>query len=276
MSKAASEAEQLLEDLGLTDLPVVPEEVCQAMSSSSFPVTLEERAMSSEGFHGISMGDAHGAAILVNANISNRHRRRFTAAHEIGHVHLHIQTNIQSQFQCTSKDISAGESSNNAYEKEANAFASSLLMPISVVSPLVQRNDLTWSLIQRIADLCDVSLEAAARRAIALSKERCCLVVHKDGDMWFPIKSRSFSAFLPLQPFPQYLDRQPDDRSTASLPNSVEECDFSDWSFPDRATGKLFYSSIHNEEFDRTMTLLLHEEEVDGDDEVDESFEPHF
>lgn len=275
MTRAAFEAEQLLEDLGLTEVPVIPEEVCEAMSSGSFPIRFEEQPMTSEGFHGISMGDSTGAAILVNANISNRHRKRFTAAHEIGHVHLHIQTNLQSQFECTSKDISAGENSNNTYEKEANVFASSLLMPSSAVSPLVQRSDLTWSLVRKISDLCDVSLEAAARRAIALSKECCCLIIHKDGDMWFPIKSRTFSSYVPTQPFPLHLARQPDGGTATSFTDSVDECDLSDWGFPDRATGKLFYSSIHNAEFDRTMTLLVHEEDIDDEDE-EEFSEPHF
>ncbi|MCA9458150.1 MAG: ImmA/IrrE family metallo-endopeptidase [Nitrospira sp.] len=275
MSKAAIEAERLLEDLGLTDLPVKPEEVCQAMTSSSYPITFEVQPMATSAFHGISMGNARdGATILVNANIANPHRKRFTAAHEIGHVHLHIQTDLQSQFECTSQDISAGENSNNAYEKEANAFASSLLMPSSAVSPLVHRNDLTWSLVREISDLCDVSLEAAARRAIALSKECCCLIIHKDGEMWFPVKSRSFSAYLPHQAFPQYLERQPDGGTTSPLPDGVDECNFSDWAFPDRVSGKLFYSAIHNAEFDRTMTLLIHEEEVD--DDADEVSEPHF
>ena len=276
MSRAAIEAEQLLEDLGLTDLPVEPEDVCQAMSSSSYPVTFKEQPMTSSGFLGISMGNAlAGAAILVNANISNRHRKRFTAAHEIGHVHLHIQNDLQSQFKCTSQDISAGENSNNTYEKEANAFASSLLMPSSAISPLVHRNDLTWSLIRRISDLCDVSLEAAARRAISLSKECCCLIIHKDGNMWFPIKSRSFSSYVPLQPFPKYLERQPDGGTTSALPDSVDECNFADWSFPDRVTGRLYYSAIHNAEFHRTMTLLIHEDEIE-DDDADEFSEPHF
>ncbi len=148
-------------------------------------------------------------------------------------------------------------------------------MPSSATSPLVHRNDLTWSLVREISELCDVSLEAAARRAIALSKECCCLIVHRDGDMWFPIKSRSFSAYLPLQAFPKYLERQPDSGMTSALPDNVDECSFSDWSFPDRATGRLFYSAIHNAEFDRTMTLLIHEAEIDDEDD-DEFSEPHF
>ena len=266
MPTATTEAEQLLEDLGLADVPVIPEKVCQAMSSSSYQITLEERQMTSKGFHGISIGSARKAKILVNSNIPNRHRKRFTAAHEIGHVCLHIQTNKKSKFECRAEDISASASSNDKYEREANEFASSLLMPSSVVSPLVLRNDLIWPLIHRIKDLCDVSLEAAARRAITLSKEPCCLIIHKDGDMWNPIKSRSFSTFIPSQPFPSCLDASSDGESDEILPESAEECDFADWCFPDQATGKLYYSSIHNSEFNRTMTLLIHDEDYEDED----------
>jgi len=274
MTKAASEAEQLLEDLGLTGLPIIPKDVCVAMSSDSYQITLEEQSMNTEGFHGVSMGNAEGAVILVNSNIPNRHRKRFTAAHEIGHVHLHIQTNIQSQFECTSDDISSGENNNKKLEKEANVFASSLLMPASTVSPIVRRNDLTWPLIQKIASKCDVSLEAAARRSIALSDEACCLIVHKNFDMWSPIKSRTFTAYIPKQLFPPRLETQPDLGQSVALVNNSEECDLSDWNFPDSAAGKLLYSSIQNKDYNRTMTLLIHEEEIE-DNEVEFS-DAHF
>ncbi len=272
MLQVAVEAEHLLEDLGFTDVPINLEEVCQAMSSESYEIVLEERSMISEGFHGISMGDANGAIILVNASIPNRHRKRFTAAHELGHVHLHIQTNKKSKFECTAKDISRGESSNDDYEKEANIFASSLLMPSLAISPVINKHDISWLLIARIKTLCDVSLEAAARRTIALCKDACCLIIHKDGEMWYPIKSRSFSSFIPTQPFPNYLNTELDDGDSL-FPDGVEECDFSDWSFPDSVSGKLYYSSIHNSEFDRTMTLLLHEEDAEDDEDLSE---PHF
>ena len=221
----------------------------------------------------MSIGSAQEARILVNSNIPNRHRKRFTAAHEIGHVCLHIQTNKKSKFTCRDEDISASADNNDKYEREANEFASSLLMPSSVVSPLVLRSDLVWPLIHRIKDLCDVSLEAAARRAITLSKEPCCLIIHKNGDMWNPMKSRSFSTFVPNQPFPSCLYASSDGESDKI--ESAEECDFADWCFPDRATGKLYYSSIHNSEFNRTMTLLIHDE--DYEDEDGEDWEaPHF
>ena len=266
MLKIEAEAERLLEDLGLVEVPVSPEIVCQAMSSSTYRITLEEQPMTSQGFHGISMGGVRNATILVNSNIRNRHRKRFTAAHEIGHVCLHIQTNKRSKFECTAEDIYAGSDNNDNYEREANAFGSSLLMPSSVVSPIVLRNDLVWPLIRQIRDHCDVSLEAAARRVIALSKEACCLIIHKDGEMWNPIKSPSFSTFVPRQPFPSCLDASPDGKIDEPLLESVDECDFADWCFPDQATGKLYYSSIHNSEFNRTMTLLLHDEDYEDED----------
>ena len=273
MPRAEIEARHLLEDLGFHDVPVIPEDICNAMSSNDYQITFEEKAMISEEFHGMSLGSSNGAVILVNSNIQNRHRKRFTAAHEIGHVHLHIQTNEKSKFQCTAKDISAGNGSNDNFEKEANEFASSLLMPASIISPQIQKSDLSWSLIEGIQKLCDVSLEAAARRIMALSKDACCLIIHKNNQMWTPVKSKSFNVFLPDQQYPRYLDTEPDN-SENSLPSEVEECDFSDWNFPDKSSvGKLFYSSIHNDKFNRTMTLLLHDEDVE---EEPDKYDPRF
>ncbi|MDE0011469.1 MAG: ImmA/IrrE family metallo-endopeptidase [Candidatus Poribacteria bacterium] len=272
MPKAIVEAEQLLEDLGFDKVPVIPEKVCKAMSSQQYQITIEEKALSSEKFHGISMGNIFGATILVNSNIPNRHRKRFTAAHELAHVHLHIQTNRKSKFQCTAEDISLGDGNNDSFEKEANQFASALLMPASIISPIIHKNGLSWALVEKIRKLCDVSLEAAARRTIALSKESCCLIIHKQGTMWNPIKSDAFNIYLPTQNFPSFLYTDSDKNGSQPLPDNMEECDFSDWSFPDKAcTGQLYYSSILNNEFDRRMTLLLHQEDACEDDmELDE------
>lgn len=93
--------------------------------------------------------------------------------------------------------------------------------------------------------------------------------------MWSPIKSSSFNAFIPTQAFPNYLLTSLDNNVDDSLPDDMDECEFSDWSFPDKSCiGKLFYSSIHNREFNRTMTLLLHEEDFEEDEDYHD--EPRF
>ncbi len=276
MGIAKIKAERLLEELELEQLPIIPETVCQEMSSKScFCVTIQETPMDSEKFHGISMGNIREAKILINANIPNRHRKRFTAAHEIGHVVLHIQTGEQSKFQCSESDIYSGDSDNSNFEKEANEFASSLLMPESAVYPIIHKDNLSWSQIEEIQRLCDVSLEAAARKVVALSKESCCLIIHRQNEMWSPIKSQSFGAFISKQPFPNSLHTTSDSYRGRSLPNKMEECDFMDWTFPDKnCIGKLWYSSIHNTQSNRTMTLLLHDEDDMADDDYED--EPRF
>lgn len=252
-----AEAEQLLEDLGFDQLPIPLDDICDSISRE-YPIKVQEKNMQSGDINGMSVGDTTQARILINSNIDNMHRRRFTKAHELGHVILHIQTGKQSEFRCTRKDISSSSGSNNQLEKEANTFASSLLMPSSLILNDIHRNDLSWKLIQDIQNMCDVSLEAAARRIICLSKEPCCLIVHKNKEMWAPISSSSFRAFIQKQPFPNNLDYE-DDSENQIFSNNMEECDFSDWQLP-IGEGGLYYESIYNEQYDRQMTLLMLEE----------------
>lgn len=253
-----AEAEQLLEDLGFNQLPVSLDDIFGSISRE-YPIEIQEKNMHSGDINGMSVGDTTQAKILINSNINNIHRRRFTKAHELGHVILHIQTGKQSEFRCTRKDISSIGGNNNQLEKEANIFASSLLMPSSLILNDIYRNDLSWKLIQDIRNMCDVSLEAAARRVIYLSKEPCCLIIHKNKEMWMPVSSPSFRTFIQKQPFPSNLDYENDNESQIFSDN-MEECDFSDWHFSSDAQGVLSYTSIYNEQYDRRMTLLLHNE----------------
>jgi len=91
---------------------------------------------------------------------------------------------------------------------------------------------------------------------------------HKSGEMCSPLKSKRFDVFLQKQPFPNNLFTEPDVNNSGSLPSEMDECDFDDWNFPKRLSiGYLRYSSIRNEQYDRAMTLLLHEEDTKEDDD---------
>ncbi len=273
MTKAESSAEELVFDLGLT-LPIIPEDVCNELNNELFSVSYQEKSLSSQKFCGISVGDESGAKILINAAIENRGRKNFTAAHEIGHVMMHIQTGKQSEFECTNNDLSGRENAKKLYEKEANEFASSLLMPKSLINKSILQNDLNWQLIQSIYNDCETSLEATARRVVRLSDEACALIIHKDGEMWTPIKSSSFPAFINKTSFPKNLNTSPD-FVDKELPNVLEECDASDWLSDSKGIPNVvYYNSIRNDEYDRTMTLLVIPEIDEEDDE--EWDEPRF
>lgn len=94
----------------------------------------------------IKGNDAYGwsdnkTIILNNTLKSTEQQIRFTATHEFGHILLeHTKLN------------------NIAKEQEANSFAARLLMPIGIL------NELEIKTPQEIADICNVSIEAANYR----------------------------------------------------------------------------------------------------------------
>lgn len=86
-----------------------------------------------DSFLGIFTHANNGQAyIMVNDNISNDGRRHFTIAHELGHYFLCHQL---KNGQCFDSDIFEDGTAIDAIEREANYFASCLLMPESKIKP---------------------------------------------------------------------------------------------------------------------------------------------
>lgn len=105
------------------------------------------------------------ATILLNENRPPR-RRRFTLAHEIGHVLIpwHVGTivdDIDAPLDTT--DLSYWE-----LEGEANRFAAELLMPTAWIENLLEANDDPSETLEIIADGADVSVDAAIIKMIGL------------------------------------------------------------------------------------------------------------
>jgi Zn-dependent peptidase ImmA (M78 family) len=222
---------------------------------------------------GLSVGNGDKTKIVVNKNIQNPGRKLFTGAHEIGHVILHIQNNIKNSFECTTDDIfSSKKSTHRALENEANRFASALLMPSSLIKPQVKINDITWSLVFELAHMCGTSIEATARRLITLSGEYYALIIHKDKNMWTPIKSSSFPFYIESFQFNTSLNSHKD---TDKLPDYLESANLDDFFYGANFNGELRFSSIYNREFDKRMTIIELSDELDEDDS-DEWDEPHF
>ena len=252
------QAEELIRDLGIT-IPISPMSVCESISTNEFKVKYKERRLNSPDIFGISVGDTSQATILVNNSIQSDKRKLFTAAHEIGHVILHIQTGKKPESECNSSDLKENNASNKQLEKEANQFAGSLLMPRFLIQDDIQRNNLGWELIKIIANKCNTSLEATARRVIGLSKEHCALLVQNNGTPWTPVKSCSWSWYLPPAPFPEDTL---DCGDYSDLSRKMEECDLTDFGIENINSDEYqcFYSSIYHPGHSRIMTLLRLEE----------------
>ena len=96
---------------------------------SSEKIKFREIPSVSDKFVGaLTKGNNDQVYIMINKNIDNIGRKHFTIAHELGHYFLQHQLHQNSIF-CNNKDILEQGHQSNPIEREANYFASCLLMP---------------------------------------------------------------------------------------------------------------------------------------------------
>ena len=87
--------------------------------------------------------------ILVNSRITNRHRQNFIISHELGHFLLHRD----QLYSCDHISEAANQNVNSQLqEREANTFATELLIPHTELAKFIPVNPVSFSDIFRIAD----------------------------------------------------------------------------------------------------------------------------
>lgn len=98
--------------------------------------------------------------VIVNES-SPRTRQKFTLAHELGHIIIpwHLGT-IVDEIDISNRNTATGKQYRD-FEKEANRFASELLMPLDWILSLFHKNHDSSFLILQACEHCGVS-EAAA------------------------------------------------------------------------------------------------------------------
>lgn len=175
---------ELLQDLGIVALPIIPREICKILNIfykedflNSFDGTLVYFPNSENGYAGY---------IGVNSNIKETGKKNFTCAHELGHLCLDIGNNQENNFACKKETIENFKNDLFSSELRANSFAAELLMPRFLFKKLVDENDPNWDNIKALAGLCETSLVATAKRFIDLTDHSCALIVSVDSKVvWY-------------------------------------------------------------------------------------------
>ena len=110
-----------------------------------------------------------------NDKLVHHPRTRFSVAHELGHYYLEKH---RAFLMKTSKTHSSKNEFTNdtTVEREADAFAASLLMPKAVFAPLVNSNELTIPRIIKLSDAFQTSRVSTAIRSVQLSDFPCALI----------------------------------------------------------------------------------------------------
>lgn len=141
-----------------------------------------------DGFEGalVRTEGTRNWTMLLNTDISNTRRQRFTFAHELGHFMCH------REFRCRFSD---NEDSLNdfkdQFEYQANVFASWLLMPANLLREEFDSVPWKTETLQAIGKRFDCSLQASALRCVKLSSRPIAFVVSRDGIILWAAKSSS-------------------------------------------------------------------------------------
>ena len=140
-------------------------------------------------------GTARGA-IAVKGSIREESRKRFTVAHELGHLLLpgHDDCSV-----CTSGMIETWASDVRDREREANIFAAELLMPAALVQRQVGTDAPSLGLIDSIAATFGSSLTASGYRFASLTSYAVALVWSEAERIRWAKRSDEFSGWLRLR-----------------------------------------------------------------------------
>lgn len=177
-------AQDILSSLNLT-LPIDVFKVCEFYD---LKVNYEDIS-SAEALLIVSQGKKN--IIINDKKILYLPRKRFSIAHEVGHFFIPWHSNI-----CTCSNI-GDFSSDNTEEKEADIFASELLIPTNILLPKIGGKVITLELIKELAQEFNVSLGAMARKVIANTEDKIIvLIYYSNGRKIVQSKSRSFDLNL--------------------------------------------------------------------------------
>jgi hypothetical protein len=125
-------------------------------------------------------------ALLYHPHPDLPGRSNFTVAHEFGHYVLHRK--LQEVFQC-SQGATLGITGARI-EREADQFASYLLMPIDDYTRQVRGRPITLDLLGECADRYDVSLTAAILKWLEFTDQAAVAVMGREGMLhWWKASS---------------------------------------------------------------------------------------
>lgn len=143
----------------------------------SATIGLKIKDVPSRGFDGalVRIAGRPLGIIAKRQMLEDKGRKQFTIAHEIGHYILPGHGFDISA--CAKAELDVAEEKVAQTEKEANRFASELLMPSALVAPIVDKYGLTIKTCNFICKLFGASFTAVASKCVEASGREVAMVV---------------------------------------------------------------------------------------------------
>jgi len=280
---AAREAENLVDELGITAFPVSPFEIAEELG-------IEVRALpadSRSGVSGMLLRQQNLFGILYATSIDSAGFQRFSVGHEIGHYCL------PGHPECVLRDGAhashAGFGSKDRYELEADHFSASLLMPTTLFDKALASAGNGIAAVEHLATTCETSLVATAIRFSQRSPDPAAIIVSIGNHVDYCFMSDTLKeadglewirkgSLLPPNSATKELNGDP--KKVLDGERLDAEGTVQDW-FGGDIEAQLVEETIGLGDYGKTLTILTVEElpdaeEIEDEEELEESWTPRF
>lgn len=189
-TKAELTAKRVLEECGLDDPTNIPISDIILGRGAYY----EEKPLQGKEGEIVSVGAR--SIITVNSDIAFRTKKRFVAAHELGHYELHrglATVSFDTEYELINW-YKAGPQ-----ETEANEFASEFLMPTEKFYKECKTKRFGPQSIEHLANRFQVSKTAAILKFVKRGNHPVCIVYCKDNQMKWWKASSDFRYFLEFE-----------------------------------------------------------------------------
>ncbi|HEY4241486.1 MAG TPA: ImmA/IrrE family metallo-endopeptidase [Kofleriaceae bacterium] len=177
-----------------------PEHIAIEAFARAFGATLVEAPL--DGAQAQLIRTADKTEIMLAERVADPAARRFSIAHELGHLVLQHPSRPPSEL-CGQKPVprapkrATPDVAPRDYEAEANAFAAELLLPEALLRRACEVSPVSLAIPRAIAAQYQVSLLAAAIRFCELASERCAAVFSAAGAVRWCAPSATFARDIP-------------------------------------------------------------------------------
>jgi Zn-dependent peptidase ImmA (M78 family) len=204
--KGANKAKEVLKDIGFEEITNIP----FATLVGAFGATYMETEM--DNADGKIIRGTSKTIIKINSCIRNPEKKRFTVAHELGHLLLHDRLELHKDtgsslnwFQHTEKQAKRG-----IQEWEANDFAAELLMPENLFREVCADKSFSPQLLMELSVRFQTSITSVIFRYYQLDLHPVFIVYIHKGIVKYWLKSTDLIVYVS-----DYLKLPPPEDSVA-------------------------------------------------------------
>lgn len=278
---AIGKAELWLKQNGFDCLEIDPFAI-----AAKLDIEVRAKKDSAPGVSGMLLRHGNNFGIIYATHLDNEGFERFSVAHEIGHYLLEGHPEALFPNGDGEHTSQAGFNSADYYEREADFFASGLLMPSHLFKAALRREGEGLEAILSLKEKCKTSLTATAIRYAKLTSVPAAVIISSEGRVHGAFLSKEMQE-MPNVAWPRKGDPLPDESITTEFVrkdanikqarSEVGEIDLRDW-LGGRAGVTATEEVIGLGSYGKVITVLTADFSDDEEDEeaLEEQWTPRF